>query len=67
MGLFCAEESVSRVAESGNDICVIVQLFVKCSGVDLYIGLVVLKSFNALGCCYEAKELNLGASSVLEH
>ena len=44
--LFCTEQTVAGVAETGHDIRVIVEIVVKCSGVDLHIGMIRLVRMN---------------------
>ena len=47
-GLFCSEESVARIAETGNYVCVLIELFIERGGIDIYIGMSRLNSRYAL-------------------
>lgn len=55
--LFCAEDSVAGVAETGNDIAVIVEFLVLCSGEDINIGMSLAESLKSLGSCNDAHKL----------
>ncbi len=55
--LFRAEDSVAGVAETGNDIAMIVELLVLCSGKDINIGMSLAESLKSLGSCNDAHEL----------
>lgn len=54
--LFCSENSVSGVAETGNNIAVFVESFVKRGAIKINIGMSLRESFNSLGSGNEAKE-----------
>lgn len=66
MQLFCAEDSVAGVAETGNDIAVIVELLVLCSGEDINIGMSLAESFKSLGSCNDAHKLYRLGISLLD-
>ena len=60
------ENSVACVTETGNDISVIVELFVKRCGEDIDIGVILLNLCNAFGCGNEAHELDMLTAVLLE-
>ena len=60
------EDSIACVAETGNDISVIVELFIKCRGIDINVGVILLNLCNTLGCSNEAHELDVLTAVLLE-
>ena len=49
--LFCAENSVACIAQTGANVCVFVKLTVKTADIKLNIGVRLHKSVNTLGSC----------------
>ena len=63
--LQCAENSVTRVAKTGNDICVLVEVVVKRCAVNIYVGMRLEHLGNALGSSNQAHKANVLAASLL--
>ena len=62
-----SKDSVAGIAETGNDVIVIIELLINRTDEDINIGMSFLENFDSLGSCDDAKEVNVLASSELEH
>ena len=49
--LFCAEDSVACVAETGNNVAMLIELLVESCTVNVNIGMSLLESCKSLGSC----------------
>lgn len=64
--LFRSENPVAGIAETGNDIAVIVEVAVNRGGVDDNIGVQLMQHFNALGSGNKAHQANGFAACLLD-
>ena len=64
--LFCAEYTVAGIAETGNNVRMIVEVFVKSGNEDVNIGMLLLHSLNALGRTDERHKADVAAAVLLE-
>ena len=64
--LLCTEDTVACVAYTGNDVFVLVELLVHNTCVDLYIGVSLLYSLNALRRADDAHELDMWYAKLFE-
>ena len=65
--LFCAEEAVARISESGKDISVFVQASIQGGNVDFNVGMSLCNAGNTLGCTDDCHKLNILAAAFFEH
>ena len=65
--LLSAEDSVARIAKTGNDISVIVEALVESCGVDLNVGVILDDLVYAFGCGNEAHECDVSRASCFNH
>ena len=65
-GLLCSENPVAGIAEAGKDIRIVVELTVNTAYIDLDIGMSLRELVDALGCCDDAHELDMGSAVILD-
>ena len=58
INLFCTEDSVACVAETGNNVAMLIKVIVECCAVNVNIGMSLLKSVKSLGSSDDAHELD---------
>ena len=66
MLLFGTEYSVACVTETGNDISVVVKLFIKSGNVNIYVGMVCLDFCHAFGSGNQTHKADMLAAACLE-
>ena len=64
--LFCSEETVSRIAQSGKDISILVEATVQGGDKDVNIGVGLRHTGNPFGGADDCHELDVLASAVLQ-
>ena len=63
--LFGSEDTVTGVAKTRADVCVIVQFTIKMSTVDLYIRMSFVKAFQSFRCCNDAHKFDIFSTLFL--
>ena len=63
--LFRAEDPVARVAETGDDVTVFIEVFIHRTAVNVHIGVTLADALDALGCGNEVHETNIRATALL--
>ena len=63
--LFCAEQSVARIAETGKDISVLVKATVKRGNENVHVGVRFRNARNTLGCADDRHKLNVLTAALL--
>ena len=61
--LFCAENTVACITQTGNDVAVLVEAFVQRTGVDVHIGVTFLNALDALGGSNQNQQLDVLAAT----
>ena len=64
--LLGTKDSVARIAQTGNDVAVIVELLIDRADVDIDVGMILLNLGNALGRADQAHEADVFAAAVLQ-
>ena len=64
--LFCSEYSVAGVAETGNDVRVLVEPFIAGGDIDIDVGMILLDTCDAFGTADDAHELDMLHAVFLE-
>ena len=64
--LLGAEDAVAGVAQAGDDVAVVVQLFVQSGHIDVHIGVILLHPLHALGSADDAHELDMLGAGLLQ-
>ena len=64
--LLGAEETVARVAQTGNDIAVLIELFIAGGHIDVHVGMILLHPGDALGRGDQVDQTDVMASALLE-
>ena len=64
--LFCSEDAVSGISETGDDVTVIVELFVDGRDVDVYVGMILLHACNAFRRTDQVQQFDVPAAVLLD-
>ena len=65
--LFGAEDTVSAVTQTRNDVLVVVELFIQSSTVNLYVRMCFGQCVQTFWSCDDAHEFDVGSTAFLEH
>ena len=63
---YCAEDTVTGVAQAGDDIAVLVQLLVQCADIDVHIGVGLMQSLQTLRGSNQTDELDVLGTTLLD-
>ena len=55
--LLGAEDPVAGIAQTGDDVALLIQVIVQSTGIDIHVGVLLLQELDALGSGHEDHEL----------